>query len=172
MRTAVRFLYATAIALFLALTVGFGTLTFYPGPDRPEYPVEAEMRYAPAPSATPDPKQTEAMRKYDEENKRFQADEKVHHRNVLLVVTGIAAVALLGGIAATAALDVLRAGIMLGALFSVIWALIYGANAAGRGAIFVAALVVLVLLAAVSTERVRGWLGRALRLGSGDDLLR
>ncbi len=61
---------------------------------------------------------------------------------------------------------------MLGALFSVIWALIYGANAAGRGAIFVAALVVLVLLAAVSTERVRGWLGRALRLGSGDDLLR
>ncbi len=97
MRTAVRFLYAVAIALFLALTVGFGTLTFYPGPDRPEYPVEAEMRDAPALAATPDPKQTEAMRKYDEENKRFQADEKVHHRNVLLVVTGVAAVALLGG---------------------------------------------------------------------------
>ena len=40
------------------------------------------------------------------------------------------------------------------------------------GAIFVAALVVLVLLGAVSTERVRGWLGRTLRLGAGDDLLR
>ncbi|RJQ11835.1 MAG: hypothetical protein C4558_02665 [Dehalococcoidia bacterium] len=175
MRTAVRFLYAVAIALFLALTVGFGTLTFYPGPDRPEYPKEAELRVAPAPAATPatpDPKQIEAQRQYEEEYQRFQKDEKVHHRNVLLAVTGIAAVALLGGIAATAALDVLRAGIMLGALFSVIWALIYGANAAGRGAIFVAALVVLVLLAAVSTERVRGWLGRTLRLGSGDDLLR
>lgn len=180
MRTAVRFLYAVAIALFLALSVGFGTLTFYPGPERPEYPMEAQPKMvAPPTSATPDPAQVEAQRKmdeanarYNEENKRFQADEKVHHRNVLLVVTGIAAVALLGGIAATAALDVLRAGVMLGALFSVIWGLIYGANAAGRGAIFVAALVVLVLLGAVSTERVRGWLGRTLRLGSGDDLLR
>lgn len=172
MRTAVRFLYAVAIALFLALTVGFGTLTFYPGPDRPEYPVEAEMRVAPAPGATPDPKQAEAQQKYAEENKRFEADEKVHRRNVLLVVTAVAAVALLAGIAAAAALDVLRAGVMLGALFSVLWALIYGANAAGQGAIFVAALVVLILLAAVSTERVRGWLGRTLRLGAGDDLLR
>ncbi len=172
MRTAVRFLYAVAIALFLALAVGFGTLTFYPGPDRPEYPEpEPAMRAAP-PDATPDPKQTETMRKFNEENKQFQADEKVHKRNVLLVVTGIAAVALLAGIAATAALDVLRAGIMLGALFIVLWALIYGANAAGRGAIFVAALVVLILLAAVSTERVRGWMGRTLRLGAGEDLLR
>ncbi len=172
MRTAVRFLYATAIALFLALAIGFGTLTFYPGPERPEYPVEAEMRYAPVPGATPDPKQTEALKQFDAENKQFQADEKVHHRNVLLVVTGIAAAALLVGVAAAAALDVLRAGVMLGALFSVVWALIYGANAAGRGAIFVAALVVLVLLGAVSTERVRAWVGRTLRLGAGEDLLR
>ena len=172
MRPAVRFLYAVAIALFLALAIGFGTLTFYPGPARPEYPTEAKFARAPEPAATPDPQQIEAQRKYDEDYRAFQEDEEVHHRNVLLVVTGIAAVALLAGIAATAALDVLRAGVMLGALFSVLWSLIYGVNAAGKGAIFVAALVVLVLLGAVSTERVRGWLGRTLRLGAGDDLLR
>lgn len=87
-------------------------------------------------------------------------------------MTVISTVALLVGIAATAALDVLRAGVMLGALFSVLWALIYGSNAAGRGAIFVAALVVLAVLTAVSTDRVRGWLTRTLRLGEGDDFLR
>lgn len=172
MRTAIRFLYATAIALFLSLAIGFGTLTFYPGPDRPEYPLAAEPRMAPAPNATPDPKQVEAMRQFDEDNKQFQKDEKVHHRNVLLAVTGLAAAALVVGVVAAGALDVLRAGVMLGALFSVIWALMYGANAAGKGAIFVAALVVLVLLSAVSTDRVRGWLSRTLRLGSGEDLLR
>lgn len=108
------------------------------------------------------------MRQFDEDNKQFQKDEKVHHRNVLLVVTGLAAAALV----AAGALDVLRAGAMLGALFSVIWALMYDANAAGKGAIFVAALVVLILLSAVSTDRVRAWLSRTLRLGSGEDLLR
>jgi len=172
MRTAVRLLYATAIALFLALAVGFGTLTFYPGPQRPEYPVEAE-KFAPAPvTATPSPAQAEAMRRYEADRKRFEADEQVHHRNVLLVVTGIAALALLAGVAAAAALDVLRAGFMLGALFSVLWALFYGADAAGRGTIFVAALLVLVLLSALSVEGVRRWLGKTLRLGAGDDLLR
>lgn len=112
------------------------------------------------------------MRQFDEDNKQFQKDEKVHHRNVLLVVTGLAAAALVVGVVAAGALDVLRAGAMLGALFSVIWALMYDANAAGKGAIFVAALVVFVLLSAVSTDRVRAWLSRTLRLGSGEDLLR
>lgn len=171
MRTAVRLLYATAIALFLALAVGFGTLTFYPGPERPEYPLEAE-RFAPGVAPTPSPAQAEAMRQYEVDRKQFEADEEVHHRNVLLVVTGIAALALLVGVAAAAALDVLRAGFMLGALFSVLWALIYGADAAGRGTIFVAALLVLILLSALSVEGVRRWLGKTLRLGSGDDLLR
>ena len=92
------------------------------------------------------------MRQFDEDNKQFQKDEKVHHRNVLLVVTGLAAAALVVGVVAAGALDVLRAGAMLGALFSVIWALMYDANAAGKGAIFVAALVVLILLSAVSTD--------------------
>ncbi len=169
MQTAVRFLYATAIALFLALTIGFGTLTFYPGPDRPEYPLSAEIR---KPDGTPTPQETAAMRQYEEDSRRFQDQERVHHRNVLLVVTGLAALALLVGVIASSALDVLRVGFMLGALFSVFWALTYGASAAGQGAIFVAALLVLVLLAALSVDRVRAWLARSLRLGAGDDLLR
>jgi hypothetical protein len=170
MQTAVRFLYATAIALFLALTIGFGTLTFYPGPDRPDYPMAAEPRMKP--DGTPTPQETEAMRQYEEDSRRFQDEERVHHRNVLLVVTGLAALALLVGVVASSALDVLRVGFMLGALFSVFWALTYGASAAGQGAIFVAALLVLVLLAALSVDKVRAWLARSLRLGSGDDLLR
>lgn len=172
MRTAIRFLYATAIALFLSLAIGFGTLTFYPGPERPEYPIAIERKAPPAPNATPDPQETETLRKFDEDNKQFAKDEKVHHRNVLLLVTALSALALIVGVVAAGALDVLRAGVMLGALFSVIWALMYGANSAGKGAVFVAALVVLVLLAALSTDRVRAWLGRTLRLGAGEDLLR
>ena len=172
MRTAIRFLYATAIALFLSLAIGFGTLTFYPGPERPDYPIAIERKAPPAPNAMPDPQEPEALRKFDEDNRQFEQDQKVHHRNVLLLVTGLSAAALVVGVVASGALDVLRAGVMLGALFSVLWALMYGANSAGKGAIFVAALVVLVLLAALSTDRVRAWLGQTLRLGSGEDLLR
>jgi len=174
---AVRLLYAVAVALFLVLTVAFGTLTFYPSQDAPSYPIEPAIARPVGPGSpatvTPDEaaRQQEAQREYDRLYREYEDDRAIHSRNVLLVATAVAAAVIIAGVAATAALDVLRVGVMLGGLLTVLWALIYGAADADTGTLFVAALVVLVLLGAVSQPRVRDWIARALRLGPGEDLL-
>ena len=40
MATAIRIVYALAIGVFVVLTVGFGTVTFFPDPEQPEFPAE------------------------------------------------------------------------------------------------------------------------------------
>ena len=179
MRASIRLLYAIAIAAFLVMAVGFGTLTFYPGPDQPEYPIELQYPKAVPAAAvgvapTPDPKMEEAQRRYDADQKAYQQAERVHGGNVMLVAAAAALVAIALGLAASSLLDVLRVGAMLGGLLTAVWGVIYAAtvNAADRRTIFIATLFGLILLAILSTERARLWLGRTLRLGAGDDLLR
>jgi hypothetical protein len=172
MQSAVRFLYAIAVATFLVLAIAFGILTFYPSPEAPQYPaalvVPASKSGAPVPAeATP----TAAQQAYEQQYQAYQSDRADHHRNVLLIATLLAAVAIVAGIAAAGALDVLRVGLMLGGLFTVLWALVYAGGEASTGVLFVAALLVLGILVALSQARARAWLGRTLRLGEGDDLL-
>ncbi len=138
MRGAIRLLYAMAIAAFLVMTVGFGTLTFYPGPERPEYPetlrFERPMPASPSAVATPDPASEAAQRQFDAAQKAFEQAERKHAGSVMLIAAGVALIAIALGLAASALLDVLRAGVMLGGLLTAIWGLIYAstANAADR----------------------------------------
>jgi hypothetical protein len=164
--SAVRFLYALAVAIFFLLAVVFGVLTFYPSPESPRYPESKPVAggvYQP-----PTPAQ---QGEFDREYEAYEDDRDAHHRNVLLIATVLAALAIIGGVAAARALDVLRVGLMLGGLFTVIWALAYAGGAADTGVLFIAALLVLFALVALSQERVRTWLARTFRLGEGDDLL-
>jgi hypothetical protein len=166
MQSAVRFLYAIAVATFLVLAIAFGILTFYPSPEPPQYP-EAIA----SPVSKPAPPSADEQQAYQRQYAAYEDDRAAHHRNVLLIATLLAAVAIVAGIAAAGALDVLRVGLMLGGLFTVVWALIYAGGEASTGVLFVAALLVLGILVALSQTRARAWLGRTFRLGEGDDLL-
>lgn len=166
MSTAVRFLYAVAVAIFFVLAVVFGILTFYPSPDSPQFveskPITGGVYQPPTPAE---------QAEFDREYNAYEDDRGAHHRNVLLIATVLAALAIIGGVAAAQALDVLRVGLMLGGLFTVLWALAYAGGEAETGVLFVAALLVLFALVALSQERIRTWLARTFHLGEGDDLL-
>jgi hypothetical protein len=166
MPAVIRFLYALTVAVFFVLAVSFGILTFYPSPEPPQYP-EAVA----SPTSKPSPPTAEEQQTYQTQYQAYEHDREQHHRNVLLIATVLAALAIVGGIAAAGALDVLRVGFMLGGLFTVLWALIYAGGEAGTGVLFIAALLVLGILVALSQSRARVWLGRTFRLGEGDDLL-
>ncbi|RLT35822.1 MAG: hypothetical protein DWI59_01870 [Chloroflexi bacterium] len=175
MRTTIRLLYALAIAIFFVITVGFGTFTFYPGPERPTYPEQLQFPKAQpvAAAPTPDAQAEAAQQKFYEDQQAFESAERVHGGGVMLVAAATALIAIAVGLAASSLLDVLRAGVMLGGLLTAIWGVIYASsvNAASRPMIFVSTLTVLILLSVLSTERARHWLGRTMRLGVGDDLL-
>ena len=158
MQAAIRFLYALAVAIFLVLVIAFGILTFYPSPEAPRYP---DAIATPASKLdVPSGPSTEVQQQYQRDYETYQGKRADHHRNVLLIATLLAAVAIVGGIVAAGALDVLRVGLMLGGLFTVLWALIYAGGEAGTGVLFVAALVVLGILVTLSQSRARNWLGR------------
>ena len=186
MATAIRVLYAIAVGVFVMLVVVFGTLTFFPDPDEPEYPRIDPPRIVPAATAvatpatgekiepTPTAEELEfqqAMADYNEAYEQWSDDRDAHRRRVLAGITLGGATFIVAGIAVARALDVLRVGLMLGGVLSVLWGLAYSADAAGSGAAFIAALAVLAALLALGHGPTRHRLRRLLRLGEGDDLL-
>ena len=172
MQTIARTLYLLALALLTVMTVGFGTVTFYPGPTMPEYPAPRIAKPAPdgTPTAAEVQAQNEAQAKYDAEFKVYREANRQHARAELAVVTAIGVAILIGGLVASAGSDVLRVGLMLGGIFTVIWGLAKNASEAGSGVMFAVAALGLIALALFSLATPRRVIARAFRL-SGTDLL-
>ena len=185
MATAIRVLYAVAVGVFVALVVAFGSLTFFPDADQPDFPRTQPPRIAVptatavpvdgAPSApTPTAEELEyaqAIADYDTAYERWSDARDAHRRRVLAGVTLAGAAFIVASIAVAGALDVLRVGLMLGGVLTVLWGLAYAAGSAGSGAAFVAAVAVLAALVALGHTPTRRRLRLALRLGEGDDML-
>ncbi len=186
MSTAIRVVYAVAIGVFVVLTVGFGAVTFAPGPERPEYPSDARAVAVAVPPDRAPSSQTEeeraaaeqqraedeeARKAYDAAYESYRQERGDHLRRVLIAVMVIVAALLVAGVTVGAAVDVLRIGMMLGGLFTALWGLAYAAEDAGSGTMFVVALAVLLVLSSLSSPALRDRFRRALRLGHADDLL-
>ena len=186
MPTAIRIIYALAVGVFVVLTVAFGTLTFAPGPERPEFPEKlrfAEPRPVPLPEERPltpaqapppaeeDAAATAAREQYEDDSEQYREDRRTHRRRVLAAAAVLGGALVVAGIAVAGAIDVMRVGLMLGGLFTVLWAFAYAGGDAGSGTMFVAALAVLIVLGGLSHPALRGRLRGALRLGGADDLL-
>lgn len=172
MQTTARILYILALALLTVMTVGFGVVTFYPGPTMPEYPITAPKISAPSatPTAAEQQAEIDTQNRYQADQKAYTVANKAHARIELSIVTGIGVLILLAGLVAAAAPDVLRVGLMLGGIFTVVWGLIANANAAGSGVMFAVAALAMVILGAFSLGAPRRMLGRVFG-GGGADLL-
>ena len=171
MPTAIRVIYALAIGVFVALTVGFGAVTFFPGPESPSF--DHSPRPVPAvigDDGKPTPL-TEAERQGQQEFDEWRDDREVHHRRMLAGVVVGGGLLILAGVAATGLVDVLRIGFMLGGLCTVLWGLAAFSDGVGSGARFTAALLTLSVLAALAQPGIRRRVRGALRISDSDDLL-
>ena len=170
MATATRILYALGIGIFVVLTVGFGTVAFFPDPDRTEdrfpAPIPAPARpIAPDGSleAAPLPREASVEASDRDAWEAFEDARGAHRRRVLIGATLTGGILLLGALTAATAPAVLRIGVIIGlrlgviigGLFTLLWAFIYTGEHAGNTALFVAALVVLLLLAALTSTGIR-----------------
>ena len=174
MQAAARTLYVLALALLVVMTVGFGQVTFYPGPEQPK-----NVRFAPVPALPEGAKQPPSadaeqqraqQQQFEQQQEQYQQLRRAHARNALAIVTAVGVLVLIAGLTASAAADVLRVGLMLGGIFSVAWGLIASAGDAGSGTMFAVALLAMIVLGAFSLPASRRVLQRAFRI-SGADLL-
>lgn len=173
MQTAARTLYVVALALLIVMTIGFGQVTFYPGPDAPTDTMMAS-RIAPDGTKAAPTVDAETQRKQQEEYDRvweqYRQAQRHHARNALAIATTLGVLVLIGGVVASASPEVLRVGMMLGGIFTVAWGLISTAENAGSGTMFAVALLAMIALALFGLPGPRRILQRTFRL-SGADLL-
>jgi hypothetical protein len=176
MQTASGVIYALAIGVFVVLTVGFGSVTFYPAPSfdtgpRPVSTIDEQGVRTPLTEAGLEAQIEEESRAYDEWYDESSDERGAHNRRMLagFVVTG--GLLILAGVATTSLVDVLRIGFMLGGLFTVLWGLAAFSDEVGSGARFAATLLTLAVLASLAQPGIRKRVRNTLRLSDSDDLL-
>ena len=129
----VKFLYVVAIAVLLVLLVIVGVQAFYPGPAHPEYPEYPTLREPTPPYGTPEYEEweeewqeewdrvQEEWARLDEEYRQLAA---AYHRSMFLVVLPLGAVFAVGGAYIRRKLDIFGAGLVLGGMGTMIYAIV------------------------------------------------
>lgn len=128
----IRVLYILALGLSLTFVVAFGTSTFYEEPQmRPGEVGLAKPYPAPPTPESPEYKaweqeQGELEAKSAEEWKAFEASQKAHSRNVFFIAYPLSLLFVALGSLLNARLDLIRAGLVLGGIGTMIFGLAQG----------------------------------------------
>lgn len=176
MTTAAHLLYATAIAVFLGLSIGFGAVTFFPDPDLPDIGREPPpFRPIEGLSEEEQRQQREEEEAYFREVQRqyeiYEDELDDHRRNQLIGVSLLCALIIAAGVAVTALPDALRLGAIMSGLGTMIWAVIYSGEHVGDGGIFAAVFAMFLLLASLSHPVLRRRVQAVARVSDRDTLL-
>lgn len=109
--------YTFFLGLLLALFVGVGVNTFYPGPEPPEYPTELNTL-----GKEPSEQELAKQQEFDKASRQHEEDMKPYNRNVS-IITLTAAVLLLAVsmLLEKRSISVIPDGVMLGGLFTLLY---------------------------------------------------
>jgi len=137
-----RGVYVVAIAVMLVVLVIVGIEAFYPFPPYPEYP---------GPLGPPPPYDSPEYQEWEQEwqeiQEAYRQEAALHHRNIFFIILPLGALFAVGGTFIRRRLDIFGAGLILGGLGTMIFAIVpYDLNSKLRFAGIAAALAVLVFV--------------------------
>lgn len=136
-----KLIYTFFLGLLLALFVGAGINTFYPGPESPQYGAELNT-YSKEPSAEQEAKQREFDVKMEKYNKEMQP----YNRNVSIITLVAAVILLTISLIYEKRIKLIADGIMLGGLFTLLYSLGRGFASQDSKYVFVMVSVGLVIV--------------------------
>lgn len=140
-------IYTFFLSIILALFVGIGVSVFYDAPKWPEPPTSVKYQD----NGQPVEEDRAEQEEYDRQYKAYQEKDQAYNRNVSVILTIAAVVMLAIGVGMGHKLDVLGDGILLGGVFTLIYAM--GRGIASDDEIFRFLVVTVGLLAALGL----GW---------------
>jgi hypothetical protein len=111
-----RVVYVLGIAVALALLVVFGVQAFYPDPSYPEYD--------PPTWDYDSPEYEEWEQEWMEMQEEYRQEAAVHDKNVFLIVLPLGVVFAIGGTFLQRRLDIFGAGLILGGIGTMIFAIV------------------------------------------------
>lgn len=114
-----RFMYTFFLGVLLAIFVGVGVNTFYPGPEPPEYPASLTT-YS---NKEPTDEQQKAEKEFQEQIQQHEKDMQPYNRNVSIITLGAAVVLLTVSLVFEKKIKFIADGIMLGGLFTLFYSL-------------------------------------------------
>ena len=116
-------IYTIFLALLIALFVGLGIDTFYPGPEAPQYPVELDV----VKEGCEETIEQQALRKeYNQAQKQFMEEFKPYSRNVSIIALAISIIVLVLSLTLLAKIKMIADGILLGGVFITAYSIIRG----------------------------------------------
>ena len=113
-----RFAYVVAIAILLVLLVFAGVEAFYPTPPYPEYP------QFPPPYDTPEYEEWE--QEWTEVQEEYRQEKAIHDRNIFFIVLPLGVLFAVGGTFIRRRLGIFGAGLVLGGLGTMLYAITPG----------------------------------------------
>lgn len=108
--------YTFFLGIFIALFVGVGINTFYPGPKAPEFPVELNT-YGKELNA----EQVAKQQQWDKTMAEFNKKEQPYNRNVSMITLGASVLILALSVMFERHIKVLADGVMLGGLLTLVY---------------------------------------------------
>jgi hypothetical protein len=116
-------IYTIFLALIIALFVGLGISTFYPGPKAPEYPVELEN----VENCCEETPEQQALRiEFNQAMRQYEEEFKSYSRDVSIISLIAAIIILVLSLTLLAKIKMIADGILLGGVFVALYGVIRG----------------------------------------------
>lgn len=113
-----KLVYTFFLGILLAIFVGVGINTFYPGPKAPEYPIELNT-YGKELTT----QQAVLQRTFDKKQRQHEEKMKPYNRNVSILTLISAVIFLVISIVFEKRMKIISDGIMLGGLFTLLYSI-------------------------------------------------
>lgn len=119
----IKFIYTLFLALLIALFVGLGIDTFYPGPKEPVYPIELDQ----VKQGCEETLEQQSLRKeFNQVQEKFMKEAKPYNRNVSIISLIASIIILALSLTFLAKIKMIADGILLGGVFATIYSIIRG----------------------------------------------
>lgn len=131
--------YSLFLGILLAIFVGVGINTFYPGPPAPEYPTE--LNYTEKQLTT---KQQRIQKAYDIKINQYNKNMQPYNRNVSIMALTAAVILLVISLVFEKRMKIISDGVILGGLFTLLYSLGRGFASSDSKYVFVVVSICLV----------------------------
>ena len=111
------------MALLVALFVGLGVTTFYPGPEAPKYPLELDQVKQGCEQTV---EQQTLSREFNKAQEKFMEESKPYNRNVSIISLVASIIILVLSLTLLTKIKMIADGILLGGVFTTMYSIMRG----------------------------------------------
>ena len=145
MKTFIDFIYTVLVGVAVAVFVGFGIWSFYPGPKGPDYPLYSSVGPG-GPTAEQEKEFQQKQASFDQERKDFDKKNKPYSKKVSGIALGTAIIFYGAGLWLYKRKDIIGEGLALGGIFTALYAAIRAGIGNSRSQVFLSITVLLLML--------------------------